>query len=86
VLHDPATVLPAETVDTNRTIQLRDTALELSDVGLNHSDSSLVMRLPKEKIIFAVDFIRLLAPSAGHATHERTLERAISRGPLSRVS
>jgi glyoxylase-like metal-dependent hydrolase (beta-lactamase superfamily II) len=57
VLQDPATVLPDETVDTTRTIQLGDTALELSYVGLNHSDSSLVMRLPREKIIFAVDFI-----------------------------
>jgi glyoxylase-like metal-dependent hydrolase (beta-lactamase superfamily II) len=57
VLQDPATVLPDETVDTSRTIQLGDTALELSYVGLNHSDSSLVMRLPREKIIFAVDFI-----------------------------
>src|ERR671910_2759318 len=53
VLQDPATVLPDETVDTTRTIQLGDTALELSYVGLNHSDSSLVMRLSKEKIIFA---------------------------------
>jgi len=26
-------------------------------VGLNHSDSNLVMRLPKEKIIFVVDVI-----------------------------
>jgi glyoxylase-like metal-dependent hydrolase (beta-lactamase superfamily II) len=56
-LQDPATVLPDETVDTTRTIQLGDTTLELRYVGLNHSDSSLVMRLPKEKIIFAVDFI-----------------------------
>jgi glyoxylase-like metal-dependent hydrolase (beta-lactamase superfamily II) len=59
VLQDPATVLPDETVDTSRTIQLGDTALELSYVGLNHSDSSLVMRLPREKIIFAVDFIQV---------------------------
>ena len=57
VLQDPATVLPDETVDTSRTIQLGDTRLELSYVGLNHSDSSLVMRLPREKVIFAVDFI-----------------------------
>jgi glyoxylase-like metal-dependent hydrolase (beta-lactamase superfamily II) len=56
-LQDPATVLPDETVDTNRTIELGGTTLELSYVGLNHSDSSLVMRLPKEKIIFVVDFI-----------------------------
>jgi glyoxylase-like metal-dependent hydrolase (beta-lactamase superfamily II) len=57
VIQDPATVLPDETVDTNRTITLGDTALELSYIGLNHSDSSLVMRLPREKILFAVDFI-----------------------------
>jgi len=57
VLQDPATVLPDETVDTTRTIKLGDTTLELSYVGPNHSDSSLVMRLPQEKIIFAVDFI-----------------------------
>jgi glyoxylase-like metal-dependent hydrolase (beta-lactamase superfamily II) len=29
----------------------------LTYVGLNHSDSSIVIRLPKEKIIFVVDFI-----------------------------
>ena len=56
-LQDPATVLPDETVDTSRTIQLGNTTLELRYVGLNHSDSSLVMRLPREQIIFAVDFI-----------------------------
>jgi len=57
VLKDPHTVLPDETVDTNRTITLGDTTLELSYLGLNHSDSTLVMRLPKQKILFAVDFI-----------------------------
>jgi glyoxylase-like metal-dependent hydrolase (beta-lactamase superfamily II) len=57
VIQDPATVLPDETVDTTRSIQLGGTTLELSYIGLNHSDSSLVMRLPREKIIFAVDFI-----------------------------
>ena len=56
-LQDPATVLPDETVDTSRTIELGNTTLELRYGGLNHSDSSLVMRLPREKIIFAVDFI-----------------------------
>ena len=56
-LKDPHTVIPDETVDNNRTITLGDTTLELTYVGLNHSDSSIVMRLPKEKIIFAVDFL-----------------------------
>ena len=31
--------------------------LELTYLGLNHSDSTIVMRLPKEKIVFAVDFV-----------------------------
>src|SRR2546427_2974133 len=56
-LKDPHTVLPDETVDTSRTITLGDTTLELTYIGLNHSDSTLVMRLPKQKILFAVDFI-----------------------------
>ncbi|HKB63526.1 MAG TPA: MBL fold metallo-hydrolase, partial [Burkholderiales bacterium] len=57
VLKDPATPLPDVTFDRKRTITLGGTVLELTYVGLNHSDSSLVMRLPKEKIIFVVDFL-----------------------------
>jgi glyoxylase-like metal-dependent hydrolase (beta-lactamase superfamily II) len=55
-LKAPDVVLPDEVVDGKRTIKLGGTTLELIDVGRNHSDSSLVMLLPKEKIIFAVDF------------------------------
>ena len=56
LLKDPHTVLPDETVsDKGRTISLGGTTLELKYLGLNHSDSTLVMRLPKEKIIFVVD-------------------------------
>ena len=50
-------VMPDELVGNSRTIRLGGTTLELSYVGRNHSDNSLVMRLPKEKIIFAVDFV-----------------------------
>jgi glyoxylase-like metal-dependent hydrolase (beta-lactamase superfamily II) len=56
-LKDPHTGLADETVGNKRTIKLGDTTLELTFVGLNHSDSSLVMRLPKQKVLFAVDFI-----------------------------
>lgn len=56
-LQDPHIVLPDETLDTTRTITLGDTTLELTYLGLNHSDSSIVMRLPKQKVLFAVDFI-----------------------------
>jgi glyoxylase-like metal-dependent hydrolase (beta-lactamase superfamily II) len=56
-LKDPHTVLPDEIVDGSRTITLGDTTLELTYLGLNHSDSTLVMRLPRQRILFAVDFI-----------------------------
>jgi glyoxylase-like metal-dependent hydrolase (beta-lactamase superfamily II) len=56
-IKDPHTVIPDETVDNNRTITLGGTTLELVYLGLNHSDSTLVMLLPKEKIIFTVDWL-----------------------------
>jgi glyoxylase-like metal-dependent hydrolase (beta-lactamase superfamily II) len=52
-------VVPDQVVDNKKVIQLGGTTLELLYVGRNHSDSSLVMRLPKEKIIFVVDVIPL---------------------------
>jgi glyoxylase-like metal-dependent hydrolase (beta-lactamase superfamily II) len=57
-LGDPDTVLPDHTVsNAGDVVSLGETRVELTYVGRNHSDSSLVMRLPKEKIIFAVDFL-----------------------------
>ena len=56
-LNDPNTVLPDDLVDEKRTITLGGTSLELTFVGLNHSDSTLVMRLPKERVVFVVDLI-----------------------------
>jgi glyoxylase-like metal-dependent hydrolase (beta-lactamase superfamily II) len=49
-------VMPDEVVDGKKTIKLGGTTLELIYVGRNHSDNSLVMRLPKEKLVFVVDF------------------------------
>jgi glyoxylase-like metal-dependent hydrolase (beta-lactamase superfamily II) len=54
-INDPHTVLPDETFDTE--ITLGGTTLELRYLGLNHSDSNVEMRLPKEKLIFLVDTI-----------------------------
>lgn len=59
----PDAVIPDQVVDGKRTISLGGTTLELSFVGRNHSDNSLVMRLPKEKLIFVVDFIPIQAVS-----------------------
>ena len=50
-------VIPDQVVDGKRNVTLGGTTLELNYVGKNHSDSTLVMRLPKEKIIFTVDWI-----------------------------
>src|SRR5262245_50860560 len=49
-------VIPDQAVGDKHVLQLGGTTLELHFTGRNHSDSSLVMFLPKEKIIFAVDF------------------------------
>ncbi|MEO8651287.1 MAG: MBL fold metallo-hydrolase [Hyphomicrobiaceae bacterium] len=78
-------VVPDLGVGTKRIIKLGGTTLELHHVGRNHSDSSLVMFLPKEKIIFAVDFNSLGAvpsrlavddsyPIEWEASLKRTLE------------
>src|SRR6516165_8173721 len=42
-------VIPDQAVDGKRVITLGGTTLELLYLGRNHSDSTLVMRLPKEK-------------------------------------
>jgi glyoxylase-like metal-dependent hydrolase (beta-lactamase superfamily II) len=57
-LQDPHTVLPDEDVgDGGRKLTLGDTTIELTYHGLHHSDSALVMRLPKERLVFVVDTI-----------------------------
>ena len=56
-LKPPDVVVPDQAVDGKRNIALGGTTLELNYVGKNHSDSTLVMRLPKEKIVFTVDWI-----------------------------
>jgi len=57
------TAVPQVTFTEQATIELGGTVLELSWVGRNHSNNSLVMRFPKEKIVFAVDFIPVNAVS-----------------------
>lgn len=58
VVRDPHTVLPDEAVgDEGRVITLGGTRLELVYHGPNHSDSTLVMRLPKERLVYLVDTI-----------------------------
>jgi glyoxylase-like metal-dependent hydrolase (beta-lactamase superfamily II) len=56
-LKRPSTVVPDEVVDDFRVLELGGVRLELAYVGRNHSDNSLVMRLPKDRLLFTVDFI-----------------------------
>jgi len=51
------TAVPQITFSDQLTIQLGGTVLELVYVGRNHSDSSIVMCFPRERLLFAVDFI-----------------------------
>jgi glyoxylase-like metal-dependent hydrolase (beta-lactamase superfamily II) len=56
----PDIVVPDLVVtDSGGKLQLGGTTVELVYVGKNHGDNSLIMRLPKEKIIFVVDFLPL---------------------------
>src|SRR4029077_12330198 len=50
-------VVPDQVVDDKKVITLGGTTLELLYLGKNHSDSTLVMPVSKEKIIFTVDWI-----------------------------
>jgi glyoxylase-like metal-dependent hydrolase (beta-lactamase superfamily II) len=80
-------VVPDLGVGNKHVIRLGGTTLELHYTGRNHSDSSLVMLLPKEKIIFAVDFNSLGAVPSRLAINdsypvewEASLKRTLALG------
>jgi len=56
-LKNPDVVMPDEVVDGSRVLELGGVKVELHYVGRNHSDNSLVMLIPKDKLLFTVDFI-----------------------------
>jgi glyoxylase-like metal-dependent hydrolase (beta-lactamase superfamily II) len=51
------TAVPTLTFDDKMTIHLGDMRIELIYAGRNHSDNSIVVRFPAERVAFAVDFI-----------------------------
>jgi glyoxylase-like metal-dependent hydrolase (beta-lactamase superfamily II) len=51
------TAVPQVTFSERLSIELGGTVVELQYVGRNHSDNSIVMRFPRERLLFAVDFI-----------------------------
>lgn len=57
VLKNPDVVPPDLAIGDRHDITLGGVKVELRYVGRNHSDNSLVVLVPKDKIIFAVDFI-----------------------------
>jgi len=86
-LKGPDVVIPDQVVDGKRTIKLGGTTLDLVFTGRNHSDSSIVMLLPKEKILFAVDFNSLgavpsrLAVNDSYPTEwEASLKKTLALG------
>lgn len=56
-LDDPRVPVPTIAFDDFLRIELGGTTVELHHVGRNHSDNSVVMLLPEERVLFAVDFI-----------------------------
>jgi glyoxylase-like metal-dependent hydrolase (beta-lactamase superfamily II) len=55
------TAVPQVTFSDRMVIELGGTTVELLHVGRNHSNNSVVMRFPKERLLFAVDFIPVKA-------------------------
>ncbi len=51
------TAVPDLTFSNRMTIELGGKKAELAYLGKNHSDNSIVMRFPEERVLFAVDFI-----------------------------
>jgi glyoxylase-like metal-dependent hydrolase (beta-lactamase superfamily II) len=51
------TAVPQVTFSDQMTIELGGTTVELAYAGRNHSNNSIVMRFPNERVLFAVDFI-----------------------------
>lgn len=56
-LGNPDIPLPDVVVDDFYAIELGGVRLELHYTGRNHSDNSLLMLLPREKLAFTVDFV-----------------------------
>ena len=57
------------------------TTIESHVPGLNHSDSTLVMRLPRERLIFVVDLIPVGGVPGRHIDFYRSKRRTPSANP-----
>jgi glyoxylase-like metal-dependent hydrolase (beta-lactamase superfamily II) len=55
--HRRPTAVPDLTFSDRLTVELGGKKVELIYLGKNHSNNSIVMRFPDEKVLFAVDFV-----------------------------
>ena len=60
-LKNPSAIIPDLVVDDRAVLTLGGKSVELHYVGRNHTDDALVVLLPKEKIMFAVDWLPVRA-------------------------
>jgi len=90
VLKDKAagTVLayPSETIDTQRTLQLGKTKIELLHFGSAHTAGDLIVWLPQQKILFAGDIVftqRMLAvlPLGNSGAWVKAFDQAMALKP-----
>jgi glyoxylase-like metal-dependent hydrolase (beta-lactamase superfamily II) len=58
-LKNPAVVLPDQTIDEAKVLTIGKTKVELLYLGRNHSDNSLVISVPAQKVIYAADWLPL---------------------------
>ena len=58
-LKNPNVVLPDQSVDERRTLTVGRTQVDLVYLGRNHSDNSLVISAPAQKVIYAADWLPL---------------------------
>lgn len=56
-LKHPAVVLPGRPVDDFTSLRVGATQVDLHYLGRNHSDNSLVVSVPRERVIYAADWL-----------------------------
>jgi glyoxylase-like metal-dependent hydrolase (beta-lactamase superfamily II) len=56
-LKNPTVVIPDLVIEDRGVLTVGGARIELHYVGRNHTDNTLVVLLPKEKVLFAVDFL-----------------------------
>lgn len=56
-LKNPAIVMPDRLVDQRETLKMGGTRVDLLYLGRNHSDNSLVVSVPQQRVIYAADWL-----------------------------